>query len=112
MVPRVLQVVRLQDQADRFPAQLSGGEQQRAAIARALIHQPKILLADEPTGNLDTHHTQEILDLLLRIHKLGTTILLVTHNRDVVNALQQRVIVLKDGKLVQDQPQGRYHLTI
>ncbi len=112
IVPRVLRLVRLEDKADRFPHELSGGEQQRAGIARALVHQPKLLLADEPTGNLDTRHTQEVLDLLLRIHELGTTIILVTHNRDVVNALRQRVIVLKDGKVVQDQPNGRYHLSL
>ncbi len=112
VVPRMLRLVRLEDKADRFPHELSGGEQQRAGIARALVHQPKLLLADEPTGNLDTRHTQEVLDLLLRIHELGTTIILVTHNRDVVNALRQRVIVLKDGKIVQDQPNGRYHLSL
>ncbi len=112
IVPRMLRLVRLEDKADRFPHELSGGEQQRAGIARALVHQPKLLLADEPTGNLDTRHTQEILDLLLRIHELGTTIILVTHNRDVVNALRQRVIVLKDGKIAQDQPNARYHLSL
>lgn len=112
MVPRMLRLVRLEEKADRFPHQLSGGEQQRAAIARALVHQPKLLLADEPTGNLDTRHTQEILDLLLRIHELGTTILLVTHNRDVVNALHKRVLVLKDGKLAHDEANGRYHLSL
>lgn len=112
ILPRMLRLVHLEEKADRFPYQLSGGEQQRAAIARALVHQPKLLLADEPTGNLDTRHTQEILDLLLRINELGTTILLVTHNRDVVNALQKRVLALKDGKLVQDQSNGRYHLSL
>lgn len=112
VVPRMLRLVRLEDKAERFPHELSGGEQQRAGIARALVHQPKLLLADEPTGNLDTRHTQEILDLLLRIHALGTTILLVTHNRDVVNALRQRVIVLQGGKVAQDQPNGRYHLSL
>ena len=112
IVPRMLQLVGLEKKADRFPAQLSGGEQQRVAIARALVHQPKILLADEPTGNLDTAHTQDILDLLLRIHQSGTTIVLVTHNRDVVNAVHQRVIVLKDGSIAHDQEKGRYHLSI
>lgn len=111
-VPKVLQTVRMEERADRFPAQLSGGERQRAAIARALVRQPQILLADEPTGNLDTRHTQEILDLLLRINGFGTTVVLVTHNRDVVNALQRRVLVLNQGALVQDDPVGRYHLSL
>ncbi len=111
-VPHVLKLVGLEDQADRFPRELSGGEQQRIAIARALVHQPKILLADEPTGNLDTKHTHDIIALLRKIHEFGTTVILVTHNRDVVNAVRERVIVLEDGKIVQDQPHGRYHLVL
>lgn len=112
IVPQMLRLVGLEKKADRFPNQLSGGEQQRVAVARALVHQPKILLADEPTGNLDTGTTQDILDLLQRIHNLGTTIVLVTHNRDVVNALHKRVVVLKDGTIAHDQAQGRYHVSL
>lgn len=111
-VPQVLRLVGLEDRMDRYPRQLSGGEQQRVAVARALVHQPKILLADEPTGNLDTHHTQEILQLLRKIHEFGTTIVLVTHNRDVVNSMRERVILLDGGKIAQDQQKSRYHLAV
>lgn len=110
VVPQVLKIVGLEDQQHRYPTQLSGGEQQRVSIARSLIHRPKLLLADEPTGNLDTLHTREIIDLLLKINQLGTTVVLVTHNRDVVNALKRRVITLERGALVGDQPVGRYVL--
>lgn len=110
VVPAVLRVVGLHDRADRFPAQLSGGEQQRVVIARALVHGPKILVADEPTGNLDSIHTREIADLLMRINGLGTTVLLVTHNRDIVNMLHRRVITLDGGRIVHDQEHGKYRL--
>jgi cell division transport system ATP-binding protein len=95
---------------ERFPKQLSGGEQQRVVIARALVHRPKILLADEPTGNLDTINTREIIDLLLKINSFGTTIVLVTHNREVVNALRRRVVTLADGKVISDHAEGKYLL--
>ncbi len=111
-IPHVLKLVGLEEEADRFPHELSGGEQQRVGIARALVHRPKILLADEPTGNLDTKHAHDIIELLRKIHVLGTTVILVTHNRDVVNAIRERVIVLENGKIVQDHAHGRYHLTI
>ncbi len=108
VVPQVLEIVDLSDKADRYPQQLSGGEKQRVAIARALIHRPKILLADEPTGNLDTLNTKDIIDLLLKINEFGTTVVLVTHNKDIVNSLKKRVITLDRGEMVQDQKVGKY----
>ncbi len=110
VVPQALKVVGLEGKHDRYPRQLSGGEQQRAAIARALVHRPKIIVADEPTGNLDTINTREIIDLLKKINEFGTTILLVTHNRDVVNALRRRVVTLEGGMIVSDKEEGRYAL--
>ena len=110
VVPQILKIVGLGDKLSRYPKQLSGGEQQRAAIARALIHHPKILLADEPTGNLDTVNTREIIDILKKINELGTTVLLVTHNKEIVNLLKKRVITLDDGQIVSDQEVGKYIL--
>jgi cell division transport system ATP-binding protein len=110
VVPHVLRIVGLGDRAHRYPHQLSGGEQQRVVIARALVHRPKILVADEPTGNLDTLNTREIIDLLLRINEFGTTVVLVTHNREVVNALKKRVITIDHGEIVSDVEEGRYRL--
>ncbi|HVM90889.1 MAG TPA: cell division ATP-binding protein FtsE [Verrucomicrobiae bacterium] len=110
VVPQVLKIVGLEDRAHRFPRQLSGGEQQRVVIARSLVHRPKVLLADEPTGNLDTLNTQDIMDLLVKINAFGTTVVLVTHNREVVNALRRRVITLKDGRIVTDHQHGKYTL--
>lgn len=110
IVPQVLQIVGLDGKLDRFPRQLSGGEQQRVVIARALVHRPKILLADEPTGNLDTINAQEIIDLLLKINAFGTTVVLVTHNREVVNALRRRVITLAGGRISSDHEEGKYLL--
>jgi cell division transport system ATP-binding protein len=112
VVPQVLKIVGLEDRAHRFPRQLSGGEQQRVVIARSLVHRPKVLLADEPTGNLDTLNTQGIMDLFVKINAFGTTVVLVTHNREVVNALRRRVITLKDGKVASDVAHGKYTLTI
>jgi cell division transport system ATP-binding protein len=109
-VPQVLKIVGLENKARRYPRQLSGGEQQRVAIARSLVHRPKVLVADEPTGNLDSLNTREIMDLLLKINEFGTTVLLVTHNREVVNALHRRVVTLDGGKIVSDQEVGRYYL--
>jgi cell division transport system ATP-binding protein len=110
VVPQVLKVVGLETKSSRYPGQLSGGEQQRVGIARALIHHPQILLADEPTGNLDTINTREIVELLRKINELGTTVLLVTHDKDVVNLLKKRVITLDNGRVVSDQLMGKYVL--
>ena len=110
-VPRVLELVDLSDQAKKFPSQLSGGQQQRVAIARSVARQPKILIADEPTANLDKLTTDEIINLLKKINDFGTTILVTTHNEGIVNSLHRRVITLKDGKIVSDQKNnGTYKL--
>ncbi len=110
IVPRVLEIVGLAHKVDRYPHQLSGGEQQRVAIARSLVHRPKILVADEPTGNLDSINTQEIIEILKKINEFGTTIMLVTHNREIVNQLKRRVVVLHDGRVVSDEREGRYRI--
>jgi len=110
VIPQVLKIVGLHEKADRYPHQISGGEVQRAAIARALVHRPKILLADEPTGNLDTLNTKDIIDLLLKINEFGTTILLVTHNKDVVNSLKKRVVLIDNGEIISDQEKSKYIL--
>jgi cell division transport system ATP-binding protein len=110
IVPQVLRIVGLESKMDRYPMEISGGEQQRVAIARALVHRPKILLADEPTGNLDSINTDEIIELLCKINKFGTTVVLVTHNREVVNKLKRRVITLDAGRVISDQAVGRYIL--
>ncbi len=109
-VLHILKLVNLVDKAGAYPAELSGGEKQRVALARALAYKPQILLADEPTGNLDALHSWDIVQLLLKINKLGTTVLLATHNDDVVNALKRRVITLTAGKVVSDQQGGTYKL--
>jgi len=109
-VPEVLEIVGLSDKKDNFPCELSGGECQRVAIARALIHRPDVILADEPTGNLDPYNTAEIIRLLLNINNIGTTIILATHNKEVVNALKKRVITLENGKIVRDEEKGRFVL--
>ncbi len=111
IVPKVLDIVGLGEKHDRYPHQLSGGEQQRVVIARSLVHRPKIIVADEPTGNLDTINTQEIMEILKKINEFGTTIVLVTHNRDIVNQLRKRVVVLEDGKIISDEKHGKYHLS-
>lgn len=110
IVPNVLKIVGLEDKKDRYPGEVSGGEQQRVAIARALVHQPRILLADEPTGNLDAINASEIIDLLLRINKFGTTVVLVTHNKEIVNRLDKRVITMEQGQVIGDREHGKYLL--
>jgi len=107
-VPRALELVGLSHKSRMFPAELSGGEQQRTAIARALVNNPKILLCDEPTGNLDPSNTSEIMELLLRINLKGTTVLVATHNQAVVDRMRRRVIRLEDGKIVADEERGYY----
>ncbi len=110
VVPQVLQVVGLQEVMHRFPHQLSGGEAQRVVIARAMVHQPALLIADEPTGNLDPLHAKEVIDTLLNVNNLGTTVLLITHNKDTVNKLKKRVVVLEQGEMISDTPIGKYKL--
>lgn len=109
-VPQVLELVGLSDKTDYFPHQLSGGEKQRVSIARALIHRPEVILADEPTGNLDLLNTWDIVRLLLKINELGTTIILATHDREIINNLNRRVITLNKGRVVRDEEHGRYVL--
>jgi cell division transport system ATP-binding protein len=105
---KVLDLVNMNRRAKNYPHELSGGERQRAAIARALVHSPKILIADEPTGNLDPVNTLEILELLNRINQKGTTVILATHNRQAVDRIQRRVVLMKGGKIAQDEEAGRY----
>lgn len=110
-VPKVLELVDLLDQQKKFPDQLSGGQQQRVSIARSIARQPKILIADEPTANLDKLTTREIVELLKKINDFGTTILVTTHNEEIVNSLQKRVVTMLDGKIVDDQKNnGLYKL--
>ena len=109
-VPQVLEIVGLGSRQNNFPVELSGGENQRVAIARALIHRPEVLLADEPTGNLDPYNAREIIQLLSRINEGGTTVILSTHNKDVVNNLAKRVITLEKGKIIRDEQKGRFSL--
>ncbi len=107
-VPGVLSLVGLAEKYKSKPKELSGGEQQRVALARAIINDPPILLADEPTGNLDPKNTWEIMKLIDQINKNGTTVLVVTHNRDIVNEMRKRVITMKKGVIVSDQKKGGY----
>lgn len=110
IVPQALKIVGLTDKSQRYPREISGGEKQRVVIARALVHRPKIIIADEPTGNLDSINTREIVDLLKKINEFGTTVVMVTHNREVVNELRRRVITLDQGMLVADHEEGKYIL--
>lgn len=105
-VPQMLSMVGLADKYRSFPDELSGGEQQRAAIARALVNSPKLILADEPTGNLDSKNAWEIMKILEEINQNGTTVLVVTHNQEIVNAMKKRVIRLKQGTIIDDVPAG------
>jgi len=107
-VPKALRIVGLEERSNHFPSELSGGEKQRVAIARALIHRPDLIIADEPTGNLDPYHTWDIIKLLLKINELGETVILATHDQDIINNLEKRVISLEDGKLIKDEKKGKY----
>ncbi|MDE6759561.1 MAG: cell division ATP-binding protein FtsE [Lachnospiraceae bacterium] len=107
-VPATLTMVGLADKYRQFPKELSGGEQQRVALARAIVNRPDIILADEPTGNLDPKNSLEIMRLLEEINKRGTTVVVVTHNKEIVNLMQKRVITLKKGKIVSDEEKGGY----
>ncbi len=107
-VPHVLELVDLTSKSLHFPYQLSGGEKQRLAIARAIITQPELIIADEPTGNLDPINTSEVVNILKKINDLGTTIILTTHNRSVIDQIKKRVITLENGRVVRDDKEGKY----
>jgi len=107
-VPHVLELVDLHHKATHFPHQMSGGEQQRLAIARAIINQPEVIIADEPTGNLDPVNTYEVVQILKKINDLGTTVVLTTHNRGVIDSIGKRVITMENGKVVRDDKSGKY----
>ncbi len=109
-VPHVLDLVNLSEKAFNFPHELSGGEKQRVAIARAIVNQPDIIIADEPTGNLDPINTYEIIQILKKINDLGTTIILTTHNKGVIDSLGKRVLSMENGKVVRDDPTGKYSM--
>jgi len=107
-VPAVLELVGLREKANIFPSELSGGEQQRVSLARSIVNRPLLLLADEPTGNLDPDTSWGIMDLLLEINKRGTTIVMATHNREIVNRMRRRVVALENGRIVRDEAKGVY----
>ena len=109
-VSRVLEITGLADKINNFSDELSGGEQQRLAIARAIVSQPDIVVADEPTGNLDPYNTYEIISLLKKVNEKGKTVLLATHDKEIINQLGKRVITLQDGKIVRDEAQGKFVL--
>ena len=109
-VPHVLDLVGLGDKIWNFPHELSGGEQQRVAIARAIVNQPDVLIADEPTGNLDPINTHDVVGILKKINDLGTTVLLTTHNKSIVDAVGRRVVTMDQGKIVRDDKEGKYVL--
>lgn len=109
-VPYALELVGLRDKIESFPHELSGGEKQRLAIARAIVTQPDVLIADEPTGNLDPVNAREITEIIQKINDFGTTVLLTTHNKDVVDMLGRRVITMEGGRVVADEQQGRYSI--
>ncbi len=110
-VPKVLDIVGLKGKEKNYPLELSGGERQRVAIARAVVRQPKILMADEPTGNLDPKHAWDVISVLEKINRFGTTVLLTTHNQEIVNKLRRRVVTIKDGKIISDKAVGSYKAT-
>ncbi len=108
IVPQVLNLVGLKDKMFRLPAELSGGERQRVAIARAMINRPEVIIADEPTGNLDPLNKWEVIKLLTKINELGSTVLLATHDKEIINSLGQRVITLSDGQVIKDEASGKF----
>lgn len=110
LVPQILDMVGLGDKMNNFPHELSGGEKQRVAIARAMVHSPEVIIADEPTGNLDPFHSWEIVNLLQKINQLGTTLILATHEKEIINALDKRVITLDRGRVIRDEEKGKYML--
>src|SRR5690606_35843903 len=107
-VPHVLELVDLSHKMYNFPSELSGGEKQRVAIARAIVNNPDILIADEPTGNLDPISTYDIIQILKKVNDLGTTVILTTHNKGVIDSLGRRVITMEDGRIIRDDENGRY----
>ncbi len=107
-VPQVLELVGLSDKSHQFPHELSGGESQRVAIARAVINRPEVILADEPTGNLDPLNTWDIIRLLLKVNELGTTVILATHDKEIIDSLDKRVVALEKGEIVRDEERGKY----
>ena len=107
-VPHVLELVDLSNKIWNFPSELSGGEKQRVSIARAIVNQPDVIIADEPTGNLDPLNTYDIVQILKKINDLGTTVILTTHNKGVIDSLKKRVITLENGKVVRDDKEGKY----
>lgn len=109
-VPRVLDIVNLKNKEKNMPQELSGGERQRVAIARAIVRQPKILIADEPTGNLDPEHAWDVIKVLEKINRYGTTVLLTTHNRDIVDKLKRRVVTIRGGKITADRAHAEYKI--
>jgi len=109
-VDEMLTLVGLEHRAGALVEELSGGEKQRASIARALVHEPKLLIADEPTGNLDPVNSWEIIELLFKINKRGTIVMLATHDKEIVDAIHKRVITMKDGKIISDKEDGKYIL--
>ncbi|MFA5172973.1 MAG: cell division ATP-binding protein FtsE [Candidatus Paceibacterota bacterium] len=110
LVPQVLDLVGLSERMYNFPHELSGGERQRVAIARAMIHRPEVVVADEPTGNLDPFNTWEIIKLLAKINELGTTVILATHDKEVINFLKRRVITIDKGEIIRDEEKGKFIL--
>jgi cell division transport system ATP-binding protein len=110
-VPKVLDIVNLKGKEKRMPMELSGGERQRVAIARAIVRQPKVLIADEPTGNLDPKHAWDVIKVLEKINKYGTTVLLTTHNQDIVNRLKRRVVTIEHGRIASDRARAKYAAT-
>ncbi len=110
LVPQVLEIVGLKDKTQKFPSELSGGEKQRVAIARAMINRPDVIIADEPTGNLDPMNKWEVIRLLNKINELGSTVLLATHDKEIIDSLGKRVITLEDGAIVSDEAHGEFNI--